>query len=159
MEVCPAARTRQIETVLSATQLERIFYSREDWLCIKYSAQWQPLKTIPVSIRPATHYGLLNWDCLCHSSMSLSHSHGKTSYLLHSQNINIIVNSSQHVSFEHWPNGFWDMDYLRSVHCFLLSNLSIGSNTLKHRIGIINISRKEKVLQIQCLKERRLKVM
>lgn len=28
-EGCPAARTEQMETVLSATQLERIFYSRE----------------------------------------------------------------------------------------------------------------------------------
>lgn len=103
-----------------------------------------PLKTILIRVRPAVRHGLLNRDCLCHSPMSLPLTHKTTSYLLRSQSVNIVVNRSQHVSFKHWSNGFWDVDSLGSVHCFLLSNLSSGSNTPQYKIGIINIIRKKK---------------
>lgn len=103
-----------------------------------------PLKTILIRVRPAVRHGLLNRDCLCHSPMSLPLTHKTTSYLLRSQSVNIVVNRSQHVSFKHWSNGFWDVDSLGSVHCFLLSNLSSGSNTPQYKIGIINITRKKK---------------
>lgn len=101
--------------------------------------------TILIRVSPATRHGLLNWDSLCHSPMSLSLSHKTTSYLLRSQSVNIIVNRSQHVSFKHWSNGFGDVDSLGSVHCFLLSNLSSGCNTPQHKIGIINVTRKKRI--------------
>lgn len=131
-----------METVLLAIQLGRIFYSRDTWLCMKFSVQWEPLKTLLIRVRPTTHNRLLNWDC--HSPMSLSLFH-KTSSLLHSQSVNILVNKSQHVSFKRWSNGVWNVDPLGSVHWFLLSNLSSGCNT-QHKIGIINVTRKKRNL-------------
>lgn len=61
----------------------------------------------------------LNWDCLCHSAMSLSLSHKTTSYLPRSQSINITVNRSQHASFKHWSNGFLRCGFPRKCTLFL----------------------------------------
>lgn len=128
LEVFPTARSWKIEMIVFAMQHgENILQWR--WLSIKYSGKWQPLKAILIRLRTAKRYGLLRWDCLCHSPMSFHFlikqqaicfaARALTSL---STNLSMCLSNADQMGFEMWCS-------VGSVHCFLLSNLSSGCIT------------------------------